>query len=543
MKRILIIILAFSLSGFLSCTKERLVIQEKELEFDENSEEYQIYQAERAMQYIRTFRFEKLGDVLDKINDPAVKKNLQDSLSKYRYLAANEALYYLTKSNDTLFFMPPINGTQIGTNFLGNDNRLINDKGVIHGFKNFPETETLHFYNNLASGVTELEFLPNLKTFRWVVNPSDVIRKYPDEDYEYVPVRADLSRNPQLKEIAVSGIELGNFTYPDHELELFSNGGIFSTAGGNRIPTGGLDGLWAKTISVEGDADPDFKMKNVKTDSLYFNSASVKNFDISETGIKGLRIGQINKLALNDELKRLWLRADSLHSKPNFPQSLEELDLSGYELGDMDFSALSLKKISLSARSFEGLILPGSIEDITFFIDSYNGSSAGISRDYSHLSRLKRIRIEGGDIDQTGLVFPTGLEYLSFFHYSDINIQGSGNYSNLHQLKEFEGRYAVFDNMPVLPSSILKLNLENIKLPAGATMDLSHLTNLNFLRIYAYNSDPITLILPDNITEAAVAAGYGGVNSARGSILLPTGSSIVNAPEWLSQYVHIGSIW
>ena len=268
MKRILTIILAFSFFGFLSCTKERLVIKETELEFDENSEEYQTYQAERAMQYIRTFRFEKLGDVLDKINDPTVKKSLQDSLSRYRYLAANEALYYLTKNNDTLFFMPPINGTQIGTNFLGNDNRLVNDKGVIHGFKNFPETETLHFYNNLASGVEGLEFLPNLKILRWVINPDDVIRKYPGEDFEYVPVRADLSRNAELKEIAVSGIELGNFIYPDHELELFSNGGIFATAGGNRIPTGSLDGLWAKTISEGGDSYPDFKMKNSRTDSL-----------------------------------------------------------------------------------------------------------------------------------------------------------------------------------------------------------------------------------------------------------------------------------
>lgn len=542
MKRILTIILAFSFFGFLSCTKERLVIKETELEFDENSEEYQTYQAERAMQYIRTFRFEKLGDVLDKINDPTVKKSLQDSLSRYRYLAANEALYYLTKNNDTLFFMPPINGTQIGTNFLGNDNRLVNDKGVIHGFKNFPETETLHFYNNLASGVEGLEFLPNLKILRWVINPDDVIRKYPGEDFEYVPVRADLSRNAELKEIAVSGIELGNFIYPDHELELFSNGGIFATAGGNRIPTGSLDGLWAKTISVGGDADPDFKMKNVRTDSLYFSSA-IKNFDISETEIKGLKIGQIEKLVLNDKLERLWLSSGNLLSKPNFPQSLEELDLSGYELSDKDFSSTSnLKKISLSTKSFEGLLLPGSIEDITFYLDRYNGSSAGINRDYSNLPRLKSVTINNGDFDQTGLIFPESLEYLSFFDWSPINVRGAGDYSNLHNLKTFAANQVSFERMPVLPASLSTLQLNGISLPEASTMDLGNLTNLDFLRVHAYYSEPVTLILPDNLTEAAVSAGYGGVNGVWASIILPVGSTIVNAPEWLSQYVYIGTL-
>lgn len=538
MKKILIGILTCSLFGFLSCTKERLVIREKELEFDENSEEYQTYQAERAMQYIRTFRFEKLGDVLDKINDPVEKKNLQDSLSRYRYVATNEALYYLTKEKDTLFFLPPINGTQIGTNFLGNDNRLVNDKGVIEGFKNFPETETLHFYNNLASGVNGLELLPKLKVFRWVVNPADVIRKYPGEDFEYVPVRADLSRNSQLKEIAVSGIELGNFTYPDHELDLFSNGGIFATAGGNRIPTGSLDGLWAKTISVGGDADPDFKIKNVKTDSLEFNSASVKSFDISETEIKGLKIGEIEKLVLNDGLERLWLRAGNLLSKPDFPPGLEVLELSTYELDDKDFSTVNLKKFSLSSENFGGLLLPVSIEDITFYIDRYKGSSAGINRDYSNLTLLKRVRIEAGDFDQTGLVLPPGLEYLSF---SSENIRGYGYYSSLHHLKTFEAQGS-FDQMPALPGSLSKLDLRSVWLPSGSTMDLSKLTNLSFLRVYAYSSQPFTLILPDHLAETAVAAGYGGVNSARGAILLPAGSTIENAPSWLSQYVHIGSI-
>ena len=72
MKKTITFLFLLSLLGTWSCTKERLVIQDRELQFDENSPEYQIYQAERGMQYIRTFRFEKLGDVSDKINDESV---------------------------------------------------------------------------------------------------------------------------------------------------------------------------------------------------------------------------------------------------------------------------------------------------------------------------------------------------------------------------------------------------------------------------------------------------------------------------------------
>lgn len=392
MNKIELFILVFSFLIVWSCTEERLVIVDKELEFDENSAEYQTYQAERAMEYIRMFRFEKLGDVFDKLNDPAVKKNLQDSLRKYRSIAENNALYVVSPENDTLFFIPPANDNPtlgdevwLGTNFLAPYTKMPNSRGVLHGFKNYPATTLFHFYNNLATGVKGLEHLPELKLFRWVVNPADVANAFPDEDYEYVPLQVDLSGNHKLEEIALSGIELGNIIYPDHQLELFSNGGIFSTVGGNKIPSGSLDGLRSKIISVGGDADLDFKISNVKADSVYF-SPTIKNLDTRQTEIKSLRVNQVEKVLLND-----------------------------------------------------------------------------------------------------------GLE---------------------------------------------KLHMGSFRLSEDATLDLSNLTNLTYICLHANQSvdQPIALILPENLSEAAAQAHNHSVNGLVPTFYLPAGSTIINKPSWFDQY-------
>ena len=98
MKKTITFLFLLSLLGTWSCTKERLVIQDRELQFDENSREIPDLSGQSgACSTFVTFRFEKLGDVLDKINDESVKKNLQDSLRKYRYIAETEALYYATE--------------------------------------------------------------------------------------------------------------------------------------------------------------------------------------------------------------------------------------------------------------------------------------------------------------------------------------------------------------------------------------------------------------------------------------------------------------
>ena len=104
-----------------------------------------------------------------------------------------------------------------------------------------------------------------MKIFRWLVNPADIVKYFPDQEIQYVPLQADLLGNHQLENSTRSGgIELGRIIFPDHQLKSFSNSGLYST-GGNKFPTGSLDGLWAKKISIGGEADQDFQTyKNVQ---------------------------------------------------------------------------------------------------------------------------------------------------------------------------------------------------------------------------------------------------------------------------------------
>lgn len=165
MKKILFIVLCVAGITMYSCTKEELVIIDEELVLEENSPEFQTYLAERAMGFIRMYRFEKLGNVLDKIEDTALKTNLLDSLRKYKTEAVNGGLFFVTPQNDSLFFMvphaqSPAERTSLGMLFNTSPN-IINAKGVLQGFKNFPKVQYFSGTNSLATGLKDLEYMPD----------------------------------------------------------------------------------------------------------------------------------------------------------------------------------------------------------------------------------------------------------------------------------------------------------------------------------------------------------------------------------------------
>lgn len=548
MKKTITFLFLLSLLGTWSCTKERLVIQDRELQFDENSPEYQIYQAERGMQYIRTFRFEKLGDVLDKINDESVKKNLQDSLRKYRYIAETEALYYATEDKDTLYFMVPENNNPtlgdevwLGTNFLSADIRLVNSKGNIHGFKNFSKTTIFHFYNNRATGLKELEDLPEMKIFRWLVNPADIVKYFPDEEFQYVPLQADLSGNHQLEDIEVGGIELGRIIFPDHQLKSFSNSGLYST-GGNKFPTGSLDGLWAKKISIGGEADQDFRLTNVRADQLIFRPL-VKSFDIAETEIKDLNIAGVEKLILNDGLHKLTLsNAQNLKERPNFSASLRDLSIHNFPFAP-DFP-VGLKKLSYGyvnsypfdpdfsdLHQLDTLIINYSTDN------SYTGVPNYLEFKTSTLklpSALKHIEINTAGyytINLEGIQLPPSLESIRFS--ATLKEETTLDLSNLLNLKEVTFNTKRFGGILKLPPTVEKINFSASELNTSQ-LDLSQLTNLKSLSLRSSAQDnPLTLILPPNLSESV----FMGWSTNVKPVNLQTGSTIINKPAWFDQYV------
>ncbi|MFA7493971.1 MAG: hypothetical protein WCZ43_10720, partial [Proteiniphilum sp.] len=153
------IIIAFAslwiLLGFQACTKQELITVNEPVELDENSIQYQQYMVERATELIKAYRFDQLGNTIDRIKDSEAKARVTALLTEYRDRAFNEALYYATPSGDTIFFFPPGIDSRLEAKRLYISNlyqkAVVNEIGVLHGFKNFPAVETVDMGNSLAT--------------------------------------------------------------------------------------------------------------------------------------------------------------------------------------------------------------------------------------------------------------------------------------------------------------------------------------------------------------------------------------------------------
>lgn len=505
MKKLLILIWCISgtLLLFQACTKEKLVTVNEPLELDENSPQYQRYLAERAINFIKLYRFDKLGNTIDRITDPGIKAEVTALYNEYRKRAEEEALFYVTPANDTLYFIPSIAGkpeaqTALNINFTPivldaqNQRNLINTRGTLQGFKIFPNMEDVGFMNPLATGLKDLEYMPKLKSFSWDKMPDFMEAAYPDEDVRTpTKLNADFSKNGNLETLTLNYIDIADMKFPTHKLKVFllNNNSVFNT-------NESLDGLAADNVTIYAVSDrPDLVLKAKMMDSLKLSS-SVTHLDVSESDLLKLDITGAKKLTLNPGLKKLILNGQELAEKPVLPSGLEELSLTNYGLNDKDFSAAS------SLKSFEIL----------------------------------------GDISNTGLILSASLEHILLGYGAKT---GSMDYSSYTNLKAFTINGSPdLSEMPRLPSSVATIDFNGFNISAtNPTLDLIHLTNIDFLRIFIFSTTPVTLKLPHNLIEQAVQAGYGGVNEVRGSIILPPGSVIENAQDWLSDYVYIGNIF
>lgn len=532
------------LLSFQACTEEELVTINDPLELDENSIQYQQFMEERAIQLIKTYRFDKLGNTIDRIKDPVARERVLALLTEYRTIAFNDALYFAKPNNDTIFFFPPNiedrkEAKRISFYFTS-PGPVVNERGVLHGFKNFPKVESLEFTNSLATGIKDLNTLTELKKFKWEFIPYYFNELNPDIELVPLPLEFDFSQNSKLENLSLNYAEMDNLKFPAHKIQSVGIGySIIKKAED-------IDAIAANTAIIRWSTseENELVLKSKNIDSLFIDLAGLTSIDISETKLLTFDIMNVEKLKLNEGLKKLKLTATNLTEKPSFPKDLQNLYLTDYKLQDKNLSAITgLKNFTISCPGFDGLTVPTNVEELEFGIPwPYTAEvSSGINQDYSNLTKLKKVTIYNGTIDQAELVFPSNLEYIYFDSPQKMN--GIGDYSNISSLKTFMGKYTNFEHAPKLPASLTKLDFFFLTLPSGSTLDISNLTNLNYLRINATTKDtPFTLVLPTNLTEIAVKAGYGGINSARGSIILPAGSTIINAPAWLSQYVHIGNI-
>lgn len=534
------IIIAFAslwiLLGFQACTKQELITVNEPVELDENSIQYQQYMVERATELIKAYRFDQLGNTIDRIKDPAERQKVLALLTEYRDRAFNEALYYATPSGDTIFFFPPGIDSRLEAKRLYISNlyqkAVVNEIGVLHGFKNFPAVETVDMGNSLATGIKDLNGLPELKTFNWTFVPYYFGEFYPDVELAPVPLEFDFSENKKLEKINIHYVDLVNLKFPENKIPAVN----FASAIVNSADE--IDRIAANSINITGTSTEEgLALKSKNIDSLILNLTQLRVIDIGESEILNLRISLIEQLTLNNKIEKLTLFAENIKQKPAFPNSLKELTISSYPLSDKDFSTASgLKKMTWGGAGYNDLILPNSLEDLTVSIPH---PYSPVNYDYSNLSNLKKITIQDGDFDQATIQFPLNLESLTITSSGRrLTINGDGDYSHLINLNTFAVKLATVSKMPQLPSSISKLELLFVHFKDDGEVDLSHLTNLGSFLLQAQSSEqPVTLILPGNISEAALQAGAASINATQ-AIFIPVGSTVVDAPNWMLKYIR-----
>jgi len=506
------------------------------VELDENSIQYQQYMVERATELIKAYRFDQLGNTIDRIKDPTERQKVLALLTEYRDRAFNEALYYATPSGDTIFFFPPGIDSRLEAKRLYISNlyqkAVVNEIGVLHGFKNFPAVETVDMGNSLATGIKDLNGLPELKTFNWTFVPYYFGEFYPDVELAPVPLEFDFSENKKLEKINIHYVDLVNLKFPKNKIPAVNFGSAIVNSADE------IDRIAANSINITGTSTEEgLALKSKNIDSLILNLTQLKVIDIGESEILNLRISLIEQLTLNNKIEKLTLFAENIKQKPAFPNSLKELTISSYPLSDKDFSTASgLKKMTWGGAGYNDLILPNSLEELTVSIPH---PYSPVNYDYSNLSNLKKITIQDGDFDQATIQFPLNLESLTITSSGRrLTINGDGDYSHLINLNTFAVKLATVSKMPQLPSSISKLELLFVHFKDDGEVDLSHLTNLGSFLLQAQSSEqPVTLILPGNISEAALQAGAASINATQ-AIFIPVGSTVVDAPNWMLKYIR-----
>lgn len=491
MKKIFTLIMAaiLGLLLFTACKKEELVVVNEPLELDENSPQYQEYMIERAINLIELFRFDKLGNTIDRIKDPAKKAEILAMLDEYRTRAKNEAWYYVTPENDTLYFFPPVEGSRLeAKNSLINftpifiqfawQKQIVNVKGILHGMGIFPNLEDFSVINCLATGVKDVDQMPNLKSFSWTFLADYLPYFYPDLVLEPFPFEADFSKNTKLENLILEYADISKLKFPATRLKTFSlSTGIINE-------NDALDGLSANNAGISAvAAKKDMALKAKNIDSLNL-SAALTSLDISESNILKLEVNGVGKLNLNNGLKKLMVNAKDLKEKPNYPENLQELKLTQYAVNDIDFSSLT---------------------------------------------GLKSFTFDGSPFAQPGLKLPPNLEYINYF----ITTVDKMDLSHLTSLKTFVSYITTYNNGEVkLPASVETIDTYHLNFKG--TFDISHLTNLKSIKMYMgeNSKDMTTLILPVNLREETLKDPGNTIDGLYRSV------TVVNKPAWFDNYVR-----
>ncbi len=465
-----------------SCTKEELNIVDSPAAINENSTIFQSYLAERAISFIKMYRFDKLGDILEKITDPTIKSDVDLLHRQYRTKAEKEALFYINSDNDSLYFLVPSeNESDPATRLhlqINNENvNIPKSRGLLSGLSKFPKLRHFSNWYALSDEIQGIGTLADLESFYWMQNEAFSSQYFPNQQYVATPLKVDFSDNEKLKSITLVDIDLQNIVFPQHQLELFEtkDNSIYNSSDN-------LNKLNAKRVVLAGkSAQSTFIINNNTIQSLALKGRSLKSIDISKTKLESLDLEEsIETATWNTSVKNLTLRGARLSAPLRFPESLETMILGNYTFEDWDFSYLSqLREIEVY------------LSGVDFQVD------------------IKKVK------------FPLSLQKLV---YSNNTKNGVFDLRYLSNLVEFDGINDHFKQI-TFPKSLRRLKLYY----PSEVLDLGTLTKLDRINIYA-DSKLKEIILPTTLSEQDYKNNYSSLNISRST-------KLSNAPSWLTNYV------
>lgn len=498
MKIYRILLLTAILLGVSSCTKEELLVEDQPIPINENSPSYQSYLAERAISFIKIYRFDQVKSILERISEESIKSEIMLTYKEYKTRADNEALYYVNQKNDTLFFIVPSETepdrlTRTWMYLINEKTNIPKTKGVLSGLRKFPKLQTFIADHTLVDEVHELSYLQDLIRFDWSQNEEFYKQYFPNEAYTPVKLVADFSKNHNLKNIRFVDVDIEKIVFPETEIDELKLEGLNSRYNSNDV----LNTLKAKSATLEGESSRDkfeFKGKGIRslTLSSRYTSFGFTTLDISESTLEKLVLHMggvyVTGMKLNKDLKSFSSAADALTKKPELPVSLEGLELTNYDLtsiSDLNFSDLiNLKGFTLSQRSTSHkadvslLKLPKNLERF-----EYTGHGSINQLDLSYLPKLSSVNLTGTN----DVIFPPNVEQIYMQYISGV-------------------------------------------------LDLRGLQNLKRMIIYTAPSYGVLneIIFPPNLTEDQI---NDAENSFYTRISVTKACKLTNMPEWMNKYI------
>lgn len=498
MKKYKILLLTVILLGISSCTKEELLVVDQPIPVNEDSPSYQGYLAERAISFIKIYRFDQVKSILDRITEKSIKDGIMVTYNEYKTRADNEALYYVNPTNDTLYFVVPseTEPDRLTRTWMYLNNEKANipkTKGVLSGLKKFSKLQTFIADYTLVDEIHELSYLQDLERFDWSRNEEFHKQYFPNESYTPVKLVVDFSKNHRLKAINLVDVDIEKMVFPETEIEELKLEGVNSRYNTNDV----LNTLKAKSVSIEGQSSRnkfEFKGQGIKTLKLSsrYTSFGFTTLDVSESTLESLVLSHggafVTDMKLNKGLKLFSSGADALTKKPELPVSLEKLGLTNYDLtstADLNFSELvNLKGFTLYQRS---------------------------TTHKANVSLLK---------------FPLNLEILEYVGH------GSIDRLDLSYLLKLRSINLTGTNDVVFPPNVEQVYMQYI----SGVLDLSGLQSLKRIIIYTAPSDGVLneIIFPPNLTEDQI---NDIDNSFYTRIAVTKACKLTNMPEWMNKYI------